>query len=78
MSREIVDGTPFLFGAAFRVSLAPSEDRFLFLVLTEQGTVPLVVCRLVAVMTNHLVEVGRGLSHHGSAAASYFVVGVPS
>ena len=79
MSRRIVDGTPFLFGAASRVGLAPSEGRFPVLILTEQGTAPLVVSRLVAVMTNYLVEVGLGLSHHGSAAASYHVVvGVPS
>ena len=79
MSREIVDGTPFLLGAASRVGLAPSERRFFVLILTEQGTAPLVVSWLVAVVKNHLVEVGLGLNHDGIAAASYLVVvGVPS
>ena len=80
MRRGIVDGTPRLFGDASRSGLAPCEGRFpVFLILTEKGVAPLVVPRLVAVMANHLVAIGLGLSHRGSSAASYLVVyGVPS
>ena len=75
MSRGILDGTPFHLRAAFRAGLAPSEGRFsVLLIVTEQGAVPLVVPRIVAVVANHIVEVGLGLSRHGSAAASYLVV----